>query len=296
MINAFTIDVEEHFHAANLRISPRRWDTLPSRVVRNTERILSLLDRYQTRCTCFILGWVAHKYPGLVRSIHRAGHEIGSHSFWHRHIYDMTEDEFRQDLRLSMSVLADITGEPVRLFRAPTFSITRRSLWALEVLAQEGITIDSSIFPVYHDRYGIPHAPPHPFRISTNDGVVTEVPPGVYRIRRWNFPIGGGGYFRLLPGFFTGHLIERVNGHQRRPVVFYIHPWEVDPHHPCETVNPLMRWRQRQGLGRCYPRLARLLARARFGSLSDSLASIRTPAPRLTLSELYGHAPPTGSR
>ncbi len=278
MLNAFTIDVEEHFHAANLKTSPRTWDALPSRVVRNTERLLDLLDRHQTRATCFVLGWVAKKYPFLVRAIQRAGHEIGSHSYWHRHIYELTPDEFREDLRLSVKVLSDITGEPVRLFRAPTFSITPRSLWALTILAEEGIAIDSSIYPIYHDRYGIPHSPVSPYRIRTSAGEIIEVPPGVAQFATWKLPMGGGGYFRLLPLGATVALIDRVNNVEKRPVVFYIHPWEVDPNHPCDTRNPLLRWRQRQGLGRCYPRLSHLLRRTRFGTLSESVATtVREP-------------------
>lgn len=285
MLNAFTVDVEDYFHAANLAVPPRDWETLPQRVVPNTLKLLELLAEHGVKATFFVLGWVAKRYPHLVREVDRAGHEIGSHSFWHRYVYELSPEEFRRDLRESRAVLEDLTGKPVTAFRAPTFSITDRSLWALDVLAEEGFTLDSSIFPIHHDRYGIPHAPAEPFDVLTASGRIREVPPGVCRLGSGrlgsglNFPIGGGGYFRLLPVRLFVSLVRRVNEVEKRPVVFYLHPWELDPHQPCLATGVLNRWRQRQGLSSCLPKLRRLLRTFPFGPLTAITAPARTLVP-----------------
>ncbi len=271
-----TVDVEDYFHVSGFadRISSREWDDFPSRVVANTQRILRVLDTHQTAATFFVIGWVATRFPQLVKDIRAAGHEIGCHSHWHRLVYDLTPDEFREDLTTSRDVLQDITGEPVRLFRAPSFSITRQSLWALEILAEEGFTGDSSIYPVYHDRYGIPDADPAPHRIVTSAGVVNEFPGTGLQLAGLRLPISGGGYFRLYPFRFSRFCLNRYSRQSNRPFVFYIHPWEVDPDQPRLPGRLLSRFRHYQNLHTTKHKLNALLPQFRFSTMTDSLASI----------------------
>ncbi len=275
MLNAFTVDVEDYFQVGAFadRIPTSSWDDFDGRVDRNTRSILDLLDKHQVRGTFFILGWTAQRYPDLVRDIQRGGHEIGSHSYWHQLIYEMTPEEFADDLRQSCRVIEEITGEPVRLFRAPSFSITSRSLWALDLLAESGIEYDSSIFPVHHDRYGIPDAEPFPYRLDTHHGGLWEFPPSVYRVaNRVNLPVAGGGYFRLYPAAVTLGCIKRINrsGH---PFMFYIHPWEVDPDQPRLPCGLRSRFRHYQNLGSTYRKLDRLLSEIEFGTMTDALSA-----------------------
>jgi polysaccharide deacetylase family protein (PEP-CTERM system associated) len=198
MLNALTVDVEDYFQvtAFERHVSRRDWDSFPSRVVDSTRRLLHLLAAEQVQATFFVLGWVANRFPDLVREIHSAGHEIGSHSYWHRLAYHLTPEAFRADLVESRDVLQDIIGESVTAFRAPSFSITRRSLWALEILASEGFTTDSSIFPIRHDRYGIPNASPRVHVLSTPAGSLREFPPSVVRFGRWNIPVSESAHHR----------------------------------------------------------------------------------------------------
>ena len=271
-----TVDVEDYFHVSGFadRVSPREWDDFPSRVVANTQRILRVLDQHQTTGTFFVLGWVADRFPELVREIHSAGHEIGCHSYWHRLVYDLSPDEFRADLVTSRNVLQDITGDPVTLYRAPSFSITKQSLWALEILAEEGFTGDSSIYPVYHDRYGIPNADPAPHRIKTSAGEINEFPGNALRLGPLRLPISGGGYFRLYPFRFSRFCLDRYSRQSNRPFVFYIHPWEVDPGQPRLPGRFLSRFRHYQNLATTEHKLNALLPRFRFSTLTDSLASM----------------------
>jgi polysaccharide deacetylase family protein (PEP-CTERM system associated) len=274
-LNAFTVDVEDYYHVSAFEghIDRQRWHEYESRVGANTRRILQLLEDHQVRATFFILGWVAQQDPGLVRDIDRAGHEIASHSFWHRLVYRQTPDEFRQDLRQSRDVLEQIIGRPVTAFRAPSFSITRRSLWALEILVEEGFQLDSSIYPVYHDRYGIPDAKPHVHQIHTPSGSLWEFPPAVVRMGRLNLPVSGGGYFRLYPEAWTRRWLSRIN-HTGRPFVFYIHPWEVDPHQPrLKAGSRVSRFRHYVNLGRTEAKLKRMFREFRFGGIKDVVAS-----------------------
>ncbi|MHC4875301.1 MAG: XrtA system polysaccharide deacetylase [Planctomycetota bacterium] len=276
LTNAMTVDVEDYFHVSGFadRISPREWSDFPSRVVASTQRILRVLDAHQTAATFFVLGWVAERFPQLVRDIRKAGHEIGCHSHWHRLVYDLSPDEFRDDLRTSRDVLQDIIGEPVQLYRAPSFSITRQSLWALEILADEGFTGDSSIYPVYHDRYGIPDADPVPHRIATSAGMVDEFPGTALQLSALRLPISGGGYFRLYPFRFSRFCLNRYSRQSNRPFVFYIHPWEVDPDQPRLPGRLLSRFRHYQNLHTTEHKLNALLPQFRFSTMTDSLASI----------------------
>jgi polysaccharide deacetylase family protein (PEP-CTERM system associated) len=269
-LNGFTIDVEDYFQvgAFAAQIPPSSWDHYPSRVVRNTEIILELLERRQTRATFFILGWIADRHPELVKSILRSGHEIGSHSYWHQLIYEQTPEVFRRDLRQSCDSLQQLTGERVRLYRAPSFSIVQRSLWALDILAEEGIELDSSFFPIHHDRYGIPGAQIQPYlhRVGTRE--MWEVPPTVARWSGVNVPVGGGGYLRLYPRALTEYLLAKVN-REGRAFQIYIHPWEVDPEQPRLSGPMKSRFRHYVNLSSTLGKLDSLLTRFRFGTLSE---------------------------
>lgn len=274
--NVFSVDVEDYFQVSAFeRHVPRaRWDEYPSRVVASTQRLLALLQRHGVRGTFFVLGWVANKFPQLVREIHAAGHEIGSHSYWHRLIYTQTPDEFRRDLSESKRVLEDIIQAPIEAFRAPSFSITRRSLWALEILVEEGFRVDSSVFPTRHDRYGIPGAQVEIHELSTASGPIAEFPPTVVQWWRFALPAGGGGYFRLYPYALTRTLLNRVNALHRRPFMFYVHPWEVDPQQPrLPAGSRLSRLRHYVNLRHTEGKLDRLLRDFKFGCVRDVLAS-----------------------
>ena len=276
LINAMTVDVEDYFHVSAFAqtVSVKDWDALPSRVVANTHKLLTLLDRHQTRGTFFVLGWVATRYPLLVRDIQRAGHEIGCHSQWHRLVYDLSPEEFRADLVQSRDVLQDITGEPVTSYRAPSFSITRRSVWALDVLASEGFTSDSSIYPVYHDRYGYPEADPAIHQIDTPSGLLDEFPGAAIRMCGLRLPVSGGGYFRMYPARFSRLCLRHLLSQTGQPFMFYIHPWEVDPDQPRLPGSLRSRFRHYQNLASTERKLDWLLPQFRFGSMSDSIASM----------------------
>jgi polysaccharide deacetylase family protein (PEP-CTERM system associated) len=282
--NALTIDVEDYYHVSAFeRWIPRdAWDGLESRVERSTWKILHLLEDAGVRATFFILGWVARNCPALVRAIRRAGHEIGCHSFWHRLVYEQSPGQFREDLSRARGTLESITGQRVLAYRAPSFSITRQSLWALDVLIEEGFQIDSSIYPTYHPRYGLPGAPLRPHRIQRPEGSLWECPPPVHRFLGYPLPVGGGGYLRLFPYALTRHWLRKVN-RAGRPNVVYLHPWELDPEQPRFRFGTLKTFRHYVNLHRTEQRLTRLLKDFRFGTLSEMLsaqcgARIDTPA------------------
>jgi len=288
MQNALTIDVEDYYQVSNFSDGIHRhdWPNYPDRVVRNTHRILQLLERYQIKATFYVLGYVAEKHPSLVREINAAGHEIGSHSYWHRLVYDLSPGEFRNDLRRSRDVLQDITGKAITGFRSPSFSITHKSLWALEILVEEGFTVDSSIFPVHHGRYGIPDAYPHPFACELAAGRLWEFPVSVCRFcNQFNVPISGGGYFRLFPFNFSRRLLKRINDQLVRPFVFYIHPWELDPDQPrLKAGSRQQRFRHYVNLASNEEKFERLLQCFDFGPLNDVLKNYidTTECPQVT--------------
>jgi len=274
LLNALTVDVEDYFQvtAFEKHIDRDEWPNYGDRIVANTHRILRLLESHEVKGTFFVLGWVAERFPELVRDIHASGHEIGSHSYWHRLIYEQTPQQFREDLRRSRDVLEDATGEAVTAHRAPSFSITERSLWALKILAEEGFLVDSSIFPTRHDRYGIPDAEPRIHRIETSSGPLWEFPPTVFQFARWNLPVGGGGYFRLYPLPVTVRALARINRTTHQPFMFYMHPWEIDPGQPrIRAASRLSRFRHYVNLSRTERKLDGLLRRFRFGRLCDVL-------------------------
>ena len=270
--NALTIDVEDYFHVSAFadRIAARDWSSYESRVEQNTRRLLRLLDKHNVRATCFVLGWVAEQHPQLVRELADAGHEIGCHSYWHRLVYDLTPEEFREDTARSRDVLEEIIGDRVTLYRAPSFSITNRSLWALDILADLGFTMDSSVYPIRHDRYGIPGSNPHPHIINTSAGKLIEFPGSICRVAGLNVPISGGGYFRLYPARVTSWLLQRTLQTTQQPFMFYIHPWEVDPDQPRLAGSFRSRFRHYQNLASTERKLDWLLPRFRFGTMSEA--------------------------
>jgi polysaccharide deacetylase family protein (PEP-CTERM system associated) len=272
IVNAFTVDVEDYYQVQQFadRISPQEWDRHESRVVENTHRMLRILNEHQVCGTFFVLGWVAERFPRLVRDIQKAGHEIGCHGYWHRLIYDMTPDEFRSELSQTTKILSDITGQPVVAFRAPSFSITKQSLWALDILIEQGYRYDSSIFPIYHDTYGIPNAERFPHTIERQGGSLMEFPPSVYRVFGFNLPVSGGGYFRLYPVHFSIHWLSAINRVCRHSFIFYVHPWELDPGQPRLPASLTARFRHYVNLRRTERKLGALLSAFRFGTLGEA--------------------------
>jgi polysaccharide deacetylase family protein (PEP-CTERM system associated) len=268
--NALTVDVEDYYHVSAFEpiVERARWGQYESRVVRNTERLLDLFDKHQVKATFFILGWVAERHPELVQEIDRQGHEIGSHSYWHRLIYDLTPDEFRTDLRQSRDAIEAVIGRRITAYRAPSFSITQQSLWALDILVSEGFEVDSSIFPIHHDRYGIPDAKQHIHQITTAGGNLWEFPASVRRFAGVNWPISGGGYFRLYPLGWTIRGLARLNESLQRPFMFYVHPWEIDEAQPRIPIkNRLSRFRHYVNLSTTFQKLDSLLTRFQFGTM-----------------------------
>jgi len=275
--SALTVDVEDYFQVSAFehRISRDDWPSIPARVEGSTDRLLELFSDAGVHGTFFVLGWVAERFPQLVQRIAAAGHELASHGYWHRLVYDITPDAFRADVQRSREVIEQASGVQVTAYRAPSFSVNHRSLWALDVLAELGFTIDSSIFPVRHDRYGIPDARLEPHRIETAAGVITEFPPSVWQLGRFNLPIAGGGYFRLYPLNMTLRGIAAVLNAQR-PFMFYLHPWEVDPDQPpVNGVGWKRRWRHTVGLRCTELKLKGLLKSVHFDTLSATLETYR---------------------
>ena len=266
IVNAMSVDVEDYFHVSVFDgIVPRtEWDAMESRVCANTERLLDIFDEYSVRSTFFVLGWVGEKYPALVTKIAARGHEVASHGYAHRLVYDQTPAAFREDVRRAKALLEEASGRPVVGYRAPSYSITPRSLWALDVLIEEGYQYDSSIFPIRHDRYGIPVSDRQPYRIDRNGGSLIEVPGSTTRLGPMNLPVAGGGYFRILPYRWTQWGIRRVNEQERRPAVFYLHPWEIDPDQPRLHAGRLGRFRHYRNLDSTEQRLRQLLSDFRF--------------------------------
>lgn len=275
--NALTVDVEDYFHVAALAPSIPRdsWSSRESRVVGNTQKLLAIFEQYDVRGTFFVLGWVAERHPQLVRDIAARGHEIACHGFSHRLVYEQTPEEFREETLRARNLLEDITGSAVLGYRAATYSIVRESLWALDILVELGFVYDSSIFPVRHDRYGIPDAERIPHRMSTPNGKsIVEWPLATARILGWRLPVAGGGYFRLLPYWLSRWGLASINRRDRRPFVFYLHPWEIDPAQSRVPASGLSRFRHYTNLEKCEGRLRRLLGEFQFGTARDGLVQL----------------------
>jgi polysaccharide deacetylase family protein (PEP-CTERM system associated) len=259
MVNALTIDVEDWFQvSAMARYVPRsRWEDTPCRVARNVDRILALLDAHGARATFFTLGWIADRHPAVVKHIAAHGHEIGSHGYAHHRVTELDPPRFVADIRRAKAVLEDLTGTPVRGYRAPSFSINGTNAWAFDGLVAAGYRYSSSVYPIRHDHYGMPDAPRFPY--ASRDGLL-EVPITTTRLFARNWPAGGGGYFRLMPYGLSRWCIERVNRTEGRPAVFYFHPWEIDPAQPrVRGVDARTRFRHYVNLHRMERRVGRLL-------------------------------------
>lgn len=294
VVNALTVDVEDYFQVSAFDEPGKRehWPDFESRVGRNTDRLLQVFADASVRATFFVLGWVAERHPDLIRRIAAAGHELASHGFAHRLVYDMTPESFRNDLRRAKDAIAAASGVEVRGYRAPSFSITSRSLWAVDVLIEEGYVFDSSIYPIYRDRYGLPGAPRFAHAIVRPTGRLVEVPPSTVRFAGVTLPVGGGGYFRLYPFGVTRRAIDRLNNRDHRPAVVYLHPWEIDPSQPRQRGSVLNRFRHYVNIGQTEARLRRLVSQFAFGPMSSvilhatqpqvaALAPGRTAAPNL---------------
>jgi polysaccharide deacetylase family protein (PEP-CTERM system associated) len=277
MLNALTIDVEDYFQVNAFARHVRRdeWDSFPLRVDGNTRRILDLLDSFSIKATFFILGWIAERCPELVVEIHRRGHEIACHGYGHELIYQIGPDRFRADVRRSKSILENLCGERVNGYRAPSYSITKKSLWALDILVEEGFTYDSSIFPVIHDTYGISDALRFPSSIRCGSGTIREFPLTTlpFRIagREHRLPIAGGGYLRLFPSRLIGRWIERINRREKQPTVLYFHPWEIDPRQPRIRSSLKSRFRHYLNLHKTEGKVRDLLSGFRFGTMNEVL-------------------------
>ena len=259
--NYLTIDVEDYYQVAAFEniVETDSWGRYESRVVTNTKRILTYLERYQVKATFFIVGWIAENYPDLIRQLHAKGHEIGCHSYLHQKIYTLSPDEFREDTRKSKCILEDIIGAKVNGYRAPSYSITKRSLWALDILEELGFTYDSSIFPIMHDNYGIPDAPRFKYQLPGHQ--LTEYPPSTALICGQKVPVAGGGYFRLFPYWFTKMALRKINKKEGAPFVFYLHPWEFDPDQPYfPNASALSRFRHYNNLKKTASRFEKLLS------------------------------------
>lgn len=274
VVNAMSVDVEDYFQVSAFErvVARAQWDGFESRVVRNTHALLEMFQRHGVRSTFFVLGWVATRYPSLVRTIADLGHEVASHGYHHELVYSLTPARFREDVRRAKGVIEDAAGCRVSGYRAPSFTVTTASLWALDVLIEEGHDYDASIFPIHHDRYGIPDAPRFPHTIDRAAGSIVEVPGSTVRLAGANLPIAGGGYFRLLPYAWTRWGIAHVNRTERQPVTFYLHPWEIDPDQPRFPVSRMTALRHYTGLGATRNRLDRLMTEFRFDSIASVLA------------------------
>lgn len=271
MENALTIDVEEYFHPTEVQLclGRRDWSAFPSRAETEVRRVLDLLDGAGVRATFFVLGWIARRNPRLVWRIAEAGHEIGCHSFAHRLVFDLTPQLFRRDTLQARQAIIDACGIAPRGYRAPSYSITRRCWWALEILAECGFTHDSSIYPILHDRYGIPGFARHAATIETPSGPILEIPPATVRLPGGRVaPVGGGAYLRLLPYAYTAAGLRRLNQAEKKPACLYVHPWELDAGQPRLAAGRLAGLRTYTGLRGMEAKLRRLLTEFRFNTLS----------------------------
>jgi polysaccharide deacetylase family protein (PEP-CTERM system associated) len=274
--NVLSIDVEDYFQVSALAnsIDVAEWDSIKPRVTENVYRLLDLFDKHDVKATHFVLGWVAERFPELIKEIDRRGHEIASHGYSHQLIYNQAPDIFKKETLDSKKILEDITGKPVIGYRAASYSITKKSLWALDILAEAGFQYDSSIFPVVHDRYGIKGSPelPHVLLTPSKQRLV-EFPLSTYRLLGQTIPVAGGGYFRLYPYALSRFFYNRING-SGKPFVFYLHPWEVDPGQPRVKASWFSEFRHYNNLDKCMLRLDTLLSDFSFTTMHDKLEEL----------------------
>jgi polysaccharide deacetylase family protein (PEP-CTERM system associated) len=270
IVNAMTVDVEDYFQVAALAdaIDRSGWDQIRLRVEDNTDRILDIFAEADIRATFFVLGWVAERRQQIVRKIVDAGHELACHGYSHKLIYDQDRSDFASETIRAKEILQEISGKPVHGYRAASYSITARSLWALDIIAEAGFTYDASIVPARHDLYGIPGAKVSPYRLDLENGMsLMEFPPSTINILGHDMPIGGGGYFRIFPYAFSRWGMRKINDSRQQPFAFYLHPWEIDPDQPRVRTNWKSRFRHYHNLRQFEPRLRRLLGEFQFGAM-----------------------------
>lgn len=275
--NALTVDVEDYFHVSAFAdsIDRKDWDSIPLRVVVNTQRLLQLFADSRVKATFFVLGWLAEREPDLVRDIAAEGHEVACHGYSHELVYNQSPEVFRQETIRSKSLLEDIIQAPVYGYRAASYSITERSLWAIDVLCEAGFTYDSSIFPIRHDRYGIPGSPENPYKLESPNGqLLTEFPLSTANILGYRLPVSGGGYFRLYPYFLTRLGLSQINK-KDQPFIFYLHPWEIDVGQPRVPASWKSSFRHYNNLEKTEPRLQRLMDDFNFDSVKDVIKNLK---------------------
>jgi polysaccharide deacetylase family protein (PEP-CTERM system associated) len=278
LVNAMTVDVEDYFQvsAFESHIKRNQWDALPHRVEQNTHRILDLFEQHKVKATFFTLGWVAERYPALIRRITADGHELASHGYQHVRVTNQTPEEFRQDIRLSRQILEDIGGQPIVGYRAASYSICSNNLWALEVLEEEKFQYSSSIYPVKHDLYGISGAPRYAFN-PDNAPELLEIPISTINLYGRNMPCGGGGFFRLYPYLFSKWAYQHINNQENQSGIFYFHPWEIDVDQPRQQNLPLKsKFRHYLNLNRMEDRLTRLLQDFAWDTMQNIFLSKQT--------------------
>jgi polysaccharide deacetylase family protein (PEP-CTERM system associated) len=286
-----SVDVEDYFHVEAFAgyVRPDTWDEFPARVVGNVSRLLELFARLEVRATFFVLGWVAERFPDLVRRIHTAGHELGCHSYAHQCIFRLTPNAFRDDTRRARAAIEDASGVRVKGYRAPSFSLVERSLWAVDILLEEGFTYDSSVFPITHDTYGMPNAPTTCFRWqSSGNLMLTELPMSTVKCGRINLPLGGGGYLRILPFTYTRWAANKVSA-EGRPLQVYVHPWEIDPEQPRIKAGWKSRLRHYTNLRRTEERLSRLIQSYPFRPLIEVANAVEDSAPVVRIAGNSSH-------
>jgi polysaccharide deacetylase family protein (PEP-CTERM system associated) len=280
VVNALTIDVEEYFHpnAMDGASSPADWDRLPQRVEANTHRMLDLLDGGGARGTFFVLGWVADRWPRLVGEIARRGHEIACHGYAHRLVYELGPERFRADVERAKGTLEARLGAAGPGFRAASYSLVRTTPWALDILIEAGFVYDSSVFPIHHDIYGIPGFSRFPVSVQRPAGRIIEVPASTVRLLGVNWPVAGGGYFRLLPYWLTRAAVRRINARDAAPAIVYLHPWELDADQPRLPAPAVARFRQYANLRHTETRIRKLLADFRFAPIREAFSFDALPA------------------
>ncbi len=283
MRNALTIDVEDYFHVSAFESSIQRkqWENLPQRALSNTLRVLDILNYWGLRGTFFILGWIAERHPALIKRIASTGHEVACHGYAHQRITTMTPRAFEQDIDRARKLLQDISGQPVYGYRAPSYTITGKTMWALDKLIDAGFTYDTSIFPIHHDIYGMPGAKRFPHVITRPEGSILEFPPTTLSLRmlgkRFNLPVAGGGYLRLLPASWVSAAFRRIN-REGNPCMLYFHPWEIDPHQPRVKASFKSRFRHYLNLETTEAKLRVLFSQHRFASMHAVLQYLRPEA------------------
>jgi len=292
-----SVDVEDYFMVEAFARSVARssWPEWSSRVVANTHRVLDLFDQYQVKGTFFFLGWVADKFPRLVRDVHARGHELACHSYWHRTVYSLTPEEFRRDTRAAVRAIENAAGVKVRGYRAPSWSITRDCMWALDILAEEGFSYDSSIYPIFHDLYGVPGGERFPHELKCKNGrALKEYPPATVRLFGQNLPGAGGGYLRILPMAYTRWVFRKFEQEYGERVVVYIHPWELDPQQPRVKEKIKSRLRHYTNISGMEKRLENLLQRHDFDCFRDLYDKEKRAASPSQASRIARPEPATG--